>query len=238
MAQRTNDEWLFALRAGGELQAQALEDLRILILRSLPYALAGKLPPDSPEFEALAEETAQETLLRVLDYLDTFEGRSQFTTWAQKIAVREAFSQLRRRRWRDVPLPEMQGDESGPSTRLRQSGQAHMSREMPDPQPAPDVLVERNDLLQRINRIIAHELTGKQRQAVEALAIQGLPVETAARRLNTNPNSLYKLLHDARVRLKHRLESEGLTPQDVLAVFEFGGVREIPQISSELQRSK
>ena len=227
MAQRTNDEWLFALRAGGELQAQALEDLRILILRGLPYALAGKLSPDSPEFGALAEETAQEALMRVLDYLDTFEGRSQFTTWVQKIAVREALSQLRRRRWRDVPLPEMREDES-----------EGMLREMSDSQPAPDVLAERNDLLQRVNRIIREELTEKQRQAVEALAIRGLPVEMAARQLNMNPNALYKLLHDARMRLKHRLEAEGLTPQDVLAVFEFGGVREISQISSNLQRLK
>ncbi len=225
MAQRTNDEWLSALRAGGELQEQALEDLRILILRGLPYALAGKLSPDSPEFEALAEEAAQETLMRVLDHLETFEGRSQFTTWVQKIAVREALTNLRRRRWRDVPLPEMRDDESEAAP-----------REMPDSQPNPEILAERNDLLQRVQRIIAEELTGKQRQAVEALAIQGLPVETAARQLNMNPNALYKLLHDARARLKHRLEIEGLTPREVLAMFEFGGVREMPQISSKLQR--
>jgi RNA polymerase sigma-70 factor (ECF subfamily) len=223
MAQRTNDEWLFALRAGGEHQAQALEDLRILILRGLPYALAGKLSSDSPEFEALAEEVAQETLMRVLDYLDTFEGRSAFTTWAHKIAVREALSELRRRRWRDVPLPEMQAGEADA-----------MPREMPDSRATPDVLAERNDLLQRVNRIISEELTEKQRQAVEALAIQGLPVETAARQLNMNPNALYKLLHDARMRLKRRLEAEGLTPHEVLAIFEFGEVREMRQSASKL----
>jgi RNA polymerase sigma-70 factor (ECF subfamily) len=227
MAHRTNDEWLFALQAAGELQTQALEDLRILILRGLPYALAGKLSSDSPEFEALAEETAQETLMRVLDYLHTFEGRSQFTTWVHKIAVREALSQLRRHRWRDVPLPEMRDEESD-----------GISRDMPDPQPAPDVLAERSDLLERVNRIIAQELTEKQRRAVDALAIQGLSIETAAWQLNMNPNALYKLLHDARIRLKHRLEAEGLTPHEVLAIFEFGGVREISQISSKLQRSK
>ncbi len=225
MAQRTNDEWLFALRAGGEPQSQALEDLRMLILRGLPHALAGKLSTDSPKFEALAEEVAQETLMRILDHLDTFEGRSAFTTWVYKIAVREALSNLRRRRWLDVPLPEMTGnDETGPL------------REMPDPQPNPEMVAEQNDLLQRINRIIYEELTGKQRQAVEALAIQGLPVAMAAQQLNMNPNALYKLLHDARKQLKHRLTAEGLNPAELLGISEFGGVREMPQITSKLQR--
>jgi hypothetical protein len=34
---------------------------------------------------------------------------------------------------------------------------------------------------------------------------------------------LYKMLHDARLRLKKRLGKEGLTPQEVLAVFEQAG---------------
>ncbi len=88
--------------------------MRALILRGLPYALAGKLDPNSPQFEALAEEVAQETLLKVLAHLDTFEGRSLFTTWVQKIAVREALGELKRRRWRDVPLPD-----DAPKRRIR-----------------------------------------------------------------------------------------------------------------------
>jgi DNA-directed RNA polymerase specialized sigma24 family protein len=37
--------------------------------------------------------------------------------------------------------------------------------------------------------------------------------------MDMNPNAVYKLLHDARLRLKRRLEEEGLTPADVIAVF-------------------
>jgi len=208
--ERTNEEWLNDLRAEGDQQAQALEDLRAIILRGLPYALAGKLSPDSPQFEALAEEVAQETLLRVLDYLDTFEGRSKFTTWVQKIAVREALADLRRRRWKNVPLPDMEmaGDSDIPA------------REIPDAHPGPDTMAERNDLMQHINRIIMEELTEKQRQAMKAVAMQGMPQEEAEQRLGMSRNTLYKLMHDARLRLKHRLESVGLTPQQVLAAFE------------------
>lgn len=212
MTSRSNDEWLNDLRADGDQRESALMDLRALILRGLPFALAGKLSPDNPQFEALAEDIAQETLLKVLAHLDTFEGRSQFTTWVQKIAVREALSELRRRRWRDVPLPDM----------VNNDGNDSAPHEMPDYQPGPEVITERNDLLRRINRIIAEELTEKQRRAVDALAIRGVPVETVASQMKMKPNALYKLLYDARARLKRRLEAEGLTPAQILSVFERG----------------
>ncbi|MDH4136346.1 MAG: hypothetical protein OEW09_06480, partial [Anaerolineae bacterium] len=58
--------------------------------------------------------------VKILDGLDSFRGESRFTTWAQKIAVRVAFTELRRHRWRDVSLDEMTGSpEADPSTALR-----------------------------------------------------------------------------------------------------------------------
>ncbi|GAB4459946.1 MAG: sigma-70 family RNA polymerase sigma factor [Anaerolineales bacterium] len=213
MDKRTNEEWLADLRAGGDRQAQALEDLRAIILRGLPYAIAGRLDPNSPESEALTEEVVQETLVRVLEYLDTFEGRSQFTTWAHKIAVRAALTELRRARWREVPLPEMQMNEEG--------GDASY-RELPDGQASPEEQVSQAEMMKRVNRIIMEELTEKQRQALMAV-MEGFPLEEAARRLGTNRNALYKMMHDARLRLKKRLEKEGLTPQEVLSVFEGSG---------------
>ena len=213
MHKRTNEEWVADLRAGGDQQARALEDLRAIILRGLPYAIEGRLDPNSPEAEALAEEVVQETLMRVLEYLDTFEGRSQFTTWAHKIAVRAALTELRRRRWRAVPLPEMEMDDDADTS----------YRELPDSQAGPEDQVDRNDMMKRINRILMEELTEKQRQALMAVAMQGFPLEEAAQRMGTNRNALYKMMHDARLRLKKRLEKEGFTPQEVLAVFEQAG---------------
>jgi RNA polymerase sigma-70 factor, ECF subfamily len=209
MEKRTNDEWVADLRAGGERQAQALEDLRAIILRGLPYAIAGRIAPNSPESEALVEEVVQETLMRVLEHLDTFEGRSQFTTWAHKIAVRAALTELRRVRWREVPLPEMGTNEEGDTS----------YRELPDAQASPEEQVAQAEMMKRVNRIIMEELTEKQRKALTAI-MEGFPLEEAASRLGTNRNALYKMLHDARLRLKKRLEQEGLTPQEVLSVFE------------------
>jgi RNA polymerase sigma-70 factor, ECF subfamily len=209
MEKRTNEEWVADLRAGGKRQAQALEDLRGIILRGLPYAIAGRIAPNSPESEALVEEVVQETLMRVLEHLDTFEGRSQFTTWAHKIAVRAALTELRRVRWREVPLPEMGMNEEGDTS----------YRELPDAQASPEEQVSQAEMMKRVNRIIMEELTEKQRKALTAI-MEGFPLEEAASRLGTNRNALYKMLHDARLRLKKRLEQEGLTPQEVLSVFE------------------
>ena len=211
MTSRSNDQWLADLRNTGEARESALADLRALILRGLPFTLEGKLSPDNPAFDALAEDVAQETLLKVLAHLDTFEGRSLFTTWVQKIAVREALGELRRRRWRDVPLPDMLTTADEDNAPMR---------EMAADQPTPEFQAERKDLLQRVNRIVMEELTDKQRQAVALLAVQGLPVETVANRMDVKPNALYKLMLDARARIKTRLEREGLTPAQILSVVE------------------
>ena len=113
MTKRTNESWLSDLKAGGEVQEVALEDLRKILLQGLPYALSGWLSAADPGFEALVEEVIQEALLKILAHLDGFEGRSQFSTWAHKIAVNIALSKLRRRRWTDVSLEELTGDETG-----------------------------------------------------------------------------------------------------------------------------
>jgi RNA polymerase sigma-70 factor, ECF subfamily len=211
MLKRTNSQWLNDLQAEGDLRESALADLRQVILTGLPYALNKWLPTNDPRFAPLAEEVVQDTLLRVLDKLETFEGRSQFTTWVHKIAVRIALTELRRKRWENVSLEELVESEEGPM----------MGSLMVDRQAStPEEQVEGAEMIQRLQRIISEELTDKQRQAMMAVAIQGMPLAEVARRMGTNRNALYKLLHDTRLRLKHRLAQEGLTPGDILDVFE------------------
>jgi len=53
-----------------------------------------------------------------------------------------------------------------------------------------------------------------------AVALRGVPLEALAQKMGVERNALYKLMHDARLRLKRRLLRDGLTPADVLAVFE------------------
>jgi RNA polymerase sigma-70 factor (ECF subfamily) len=210
MATRTNEAWLSDLRANGEIKSAALEDLRAVIQKGLPYALSRWLSPDLPQFNSLVDEVTQETLLRVLDQLVTFEGRSQFTTWVHKIAVRIALTELRRKRWRDSSLDELTENEDAPPP----------PGLLADSQASPETSAERGDMMTRVRRIIEEELTDRQRQALILLGVQDMPIEDAARKLKTNRNALYKLLHDARLRLRTRLASEEIAPHEVLALFE------------------
>ena len=75
-------------------------------------------------------------------------------------------------------------------------------------------------MMVRVRRIIDEELTERQRQALLLLGVQDMPMEDAARKLKTNRNALYKLLHDARLRLKNRLSMEDINAHEVLALFE------------------
>ncbi len=199
MIKRTNQEWLAALR--GPERDEALADLRALLVRSLGYALGERFDVR----EADLEDFAQEAILKILAGLDSFRGESQFTTWAQKIAVRVAFTELRRRHWQEVSLEEIM-EAAAPG--LIPAAIAGMAVE-------PERQAIQRALLSTLRRIIDEELTDRQRQALVAV-LHGMPLEEVARRMGTNRNALYKLLHDARQRLKKRMLAQGLSPQDVL----------------------
>lgn len=208
--ERSNEEWRKDLAEPGPAQEAALADLREIILKGLPYGLSTWLSPSDPQFDSLTEETVQETLLRVLSHLNTFEGRSKFTTWVYKIAIRIALTELRRKRWQDVSLESL----------LDRDAAVESSELIADTSPGPDLAAEQSDLLAKVKRIILEGLTEKQRTAFIAIRIKGMPIEEVARQMGTNRNALYKLMHDARLRLKRRMAEEGLTPEEVLTAFE------------------
>ena len=202
MSERSNEQWLTELR--GPERDWALTDLRVVLVRGLKGALRGRVRQGLDE---TAEDFAQETLVKIMANLDTFRGESRFTTWAQRIAVMTASTELRRKRWRDVSLQEVldrYGTNSGESDRLA------------DEQPTPEQLTMRSTMVATVRRFVDEELTDKQREAIVAVMFEGMPLEEAARRMGTNRNALYKLMHDARKRLKKRMEAEGLSAQDVL----------------------
>ena len=203
MEQRSNQEWLDALKSPGAERDRALAELRALLVRGLNYALRGWRRTAGRDFEALAEDFCQEALLRILDNLDSFEGRSRFTTWAHKIAVRVALTELRRKRWQDVSLDKLVAEDGAESM-------------MSTDEAGPETEAERTDLMAWMKRIMMEELTEKQRKAIAAIAFGGMPLEEVARRMDTNRNALYKVIHDGRVRLKRRLAREGMNPQDIL----------------------
>lgn len=205
MEGRTNDQWISALC--GPDRDEAIGDLRVLLMRGLRSALSRQRGVS----DAAIEDFTQEALIKILDNLDSFRGESRFTTWSQKIAVRVAFTELRRKEWRDVSLQDI--------TERYDTGRPG-SREFKDPRSNPERTASRRIMFETVERLIEEELTQRQRDAIVAVMLNGMPLEEAARRMDTNRNALYKLLHDARKKLKKALISEGLTSKDVLAVFD------------------
>lgn len=204
MQNRTNEEWLSDLR--GENQDLAIEDLRRVLTRGLIYALSSRI---STDLEAQVDDFVQDAILRILDKMDTFRGESRFTTWAQKVAVRVAFTEMRRQRWKDISLEDLLPEDSGDFTPLVLS----------DPSPDPEKLASQSQLLEMIDKMMSEALTDRQRTALLAVVQGGMPLEEVARRMDTNRNALYKLLHDARKQMRARMLEKGLTVEEVLAVF-------------------
>lgn len=207
---RDNQDWLADLGAEGGPRQPALDDLRNIILRILPRALSRWLSPDSEHFEPFLQDVTQETLLRVLDRLDSFEGRSKFTTWVYTIAIRIALSELRLKKWEEVSLDGLEENEDPDESPYKRFA---------DSEPGPETVLEQKQALMLIREIIETELTPRQRAAMMAVNVQGAPLDVVAQRMDTNRNALYKLLHDARVKLKRRLELEGYPPEDLLEMF-------------------
>lgn len=207
MIERSNEAWIAALSQPGPEYDAALEDLRATLVRGLGYALADR----SNVRESDLQDFAQDALLRTLKGLPSFRGESRFTTWAHKIAVRVAFTELRRRRWRDVSLDEMTESQEGVGDFIPES--------LADPSLGPEQQAMQRAILSTLRRLVDEELTDRQRRAMQAV-LRGMPLEEVARRMNTNRNALYKLLHDARQRLQKRLLEEGLSAQQVMSAFD------------------
>lgn len=207
---RTNEQWLVALRTTGPAQDAALADLRVILKNGLQRGLIGQVDTNAPEFDTLADDFVQEALLKILDNLDSFAGRSRFTTWAHKITVNVGLTELRRKRWKDSSLEQLTESEDGDYTPSFTADDA----------PTPEDAAEQSELMAYVGRIIDEELTEKQRTALTAAVLEGQPLSEVARIMDSNQNALYKLIFDARQRLKRRLEADGFSPEGLIATFE------------------
>ena len=193
-AEPDSEWWLTTLRADGPEREHAVARLHELMLRAARFELNRRRAALShvrgEELDDIAMQAANDALMAVLSKLDDFRGASRFTTWAYKFALLEAGVKLRRRAWqeREVVL-----EPDGWGAFADRGGSVHEE-------------LERSELLGRLKEAIDSSLTDHQREVFVALALNEIPIDVLAERLETTRGALYKTLHDARRKLREELE--------------------------------
>ena len=188
-------DWPAALALPGPEQDHALRVLHSLMVKAARHQvwrMREMLPTaDARSRDDLANGAADEALTVLLTKLDTFEGRSRFTTWAYKFAILQAATEVRRQAWAHLEVSLEDAD--------RWSDKA----------PTPAQHAEAVDLATAVGAAMRQALTPYQRQIAVALLVDNVPIDVLADRLGTTRGALYKALHEARGRLRAHLARTG-----------------------------
>ena len=190
MVRDDSHAWVAALRGPDPVRSRAQADLHMLLLRAARFELGRRRATLTHvpygELDDLATQAAADAMVAILAKLDSFRGESRFTTWAYKFALLEAGVKARRKAWqgREIPLEDDAWAvlaDAGPS--------------------AHQVLLD-SETLRALKRAVQTELTQHQRAVFVALALNEVPIDVLAERLETTRGALYKTLHDAHRKLR------------------------------------
>jgi RNA polymerase sigma-70 factor (ECF subfamily) len=147
--------------------------------------------------------------------LPDFRGDSKFSTWVYKFAINNALMVARHERWKGVSLDQLSSSaEETFSVWVRQDKADGIS---------PEQSAMQAELRDIIQEVILHDLTDKQRQVLVWIVFKEVPLDEVVRHLESNRNAVYKLLHDARRKLKSGLLQHGFDLDETLALFEAPG---------------
>jgi RNA polymerase sigma-70 factor (ECF subfamily) len=195
-------EWLRVLGRSGQQREAALARLHGMLLRIAQREARQRGPRlriTGPELEDLAYQAAADAVMAVTAKLGQFRGESRFTTWAYKFVILEVSAKIGRHFWRrpDVPLDAEDWDQ------------------LPDRfgfEPAQQS--EWQDLLTVLRRAVDTELTPRQREIFVAIVVNGIPLDALVVRLGSNRNAIYKMMFDARRKLRAALAANGYLDHD------------------------
>jgi RNA polymerase sigma-70 factor (ECF subfamily) len=189
--------WLDKLRAGGAVRERALARLHDLLLgvahgeafrrrSALPAAVIAEL-------DSLCIQAADDALSAITDKLDAFRGDGRFTTWAYKFAILEISMRLRRSAWHERRVV------------VDDAGWERLS----DPTADAQQRLEWQELMVALRNAVANALTRRQRDVFLAVVMEDVPIDVLAGRMGTSRGAVYKVLHDARQKLRRVLTKAG-----------------------------
>jgi RNA polymerase sigma-70 factor (ECF subfamily) len=191
-------DWVAVLGTPGPQREAAITELHGLLLRAARFEVSRRsamFPQvSSNDHDDLARQSADDAMMSILRRLEEFRGQSRFTTWAYKFAVVEAGAKVRRHAWRGREIPL----------------EAARWPMIADTQPTPQQHAEARDLLAALRLEMDRVLTPHQRHVLVSVAINEVPIDVLAARLQTTRGAVYKTLHDARQKLRAALAARGL----------------------------
>ncbi|MFL5495531.1 MAG: RNA polymerase sigma factor [Gemmatimonadales bacterium] len=189
--------WTADLSSAGPARDGATTRLRAMLLRVARAESARRrasLPALRPdEVEDLCQQAANDALMAILGKLPEFRGAARFTTWACKFVMFEISTKLRRAAWRDRAV---ETDETVWAT-------------IPDRALQPLSGMLEAELGAALQQAIGEALTPGQRQIFQAAVIDQVPIDVLAERLQRSRGAIYKMLHDARSKLRQALVAAG-----------------------------
>ena len=195
-------EWLRVLAGTGPQREAALARLHGMLVRIARGEVRRRGPRlriTGPELEDLAYQAAADALLAVTGKLGQFRGESRFTTWACKFVIFEVSAKIGRHFWRHPTVPMDAEDWD----RLPDRFGFDPARE-----------AEWRDLLAALRRAVDDELTPRQRQVFVAIVLNDVPLDALVIELGSNRNAIYKMLFDARRKLRAALAANGYLGHD------------------------
>jgi RNA polymerase sigma-70 factor (ECF subfamily) len=194
---RESADWVRSLKAGGDDHRAAVARLHALLLgvaRGEAARRRATLPSRGiEEVDDLCVQAANDALAAVLAKLDGFRGTARFTTWASKFVILEVSSALRRHAWRHrkVELDDSVWDR------------------LPDTAPPALQRIQNAELLAILRRAVHEQLTERQRLVFQSVTMEDVPIDVLAERLGSTRGAIYKMLHDARGKLRRALADAG-----------------------------
>jgi RNA polymerase sigma-70 factor (ECF subfamily) len=192
-----SQEWVQALTGTGAQQEAALARLHEMLLRIARSELqrrGGQLQITGPELDDLAYQAAADALVAITAKLGQFRGESRFTTWAYKFVIFEVSAKVGRHFWRH-PAVAMDAGDWG---RLPDRFGLEPARE-----------AEWRDLAGALRRAVEEQLTARQRQVFVAIVFNGVPLDALATELGSTRGAIYKMMFDARRKLRAALAANG-----------------------------
>ena len=194
MTEFADSEWIDRLASE---DAGVREDAASLLHLRLDRYLRPQLVKRGVSEDCVAD-VIQESVLRVLDRLQTFRGDSRFISWATAVGVRTGMELIRREYWKMLSL----GD-------LVKNDDADLTQAWGTDAPVTGTEDHREEILGVLSDLIQNELTDRQRLVLLA-EIKGMPSSEIARELGSTRGAIYKVAHDARKRLKTELNRRGI----------------------------